>query len=119
MVPVYFCHFPAGCGINQLIHYGLEVLRDYFGKMMQSLLDLTTDDFPFENISALITIHWSIFDTHNPEDDIKKLISKLKNVRSQKIEVEFNHVDYMWGTHANETVYSHIIEFISEQMNLV
>lgn len=140
ILPVYFCHFPAGCGINQLIHYaqGLcfalwthfllnlnltvsgilisEVVRCYFGRMLQSWLESTPDDFPFEKNTAPITIHWGVYDTHNPSADIDKMISKLRNVRSQKIEVEFNHVDYMWGTHAKETVYSQVIDFILEQI---
>lgn len=114
MLPVYLCHFPAGCSINQLIHYGMLAVRDYFGPMLNSINQTPLPEFPLDKITATITIHYSKTDTHTPLPNIEKLNSKLKCSSMHVIGTPFNHLDYMVGINAYKAVYCKIIEFISQ-----
>lgn len=114
MLPVYLCHLPAGCSVNQLIHFGQELQYKYFGPMMQNILDKPPRDFPLHKISAPISIHYSPTDPHTNTLDIDKLKSKLQNVIDvQEInDVIFDHVDFIWGIHSHEIVYSRIYKLL-------
>jgi len=118
MLPVYLCHLPAGSSINQFIHFGQEVARKYFGPMIRNILGKTPKDFPIHRITAPISIHYSPTDPHTNTLDIEKLRSNLQNVIDVQeiIDVKFDHVDFIWGAHAHEIVYSRIYKLLKNQI---
>lgn len=99
MLPVYLCHLPAGCSVNQLIHFGQEYKHKYFGPMMAHFRSKIPNDFPIKKITAPVSIHYSPTDPHTNPDVINKLVSMLPNVieRQEINDVVFNHVDFIWG----------------------
>lgn len=115
MLSVYLCHLPAGCSVNQLIHFGQELQHKYFGPMMRKFLSKPPIDFPIGKITAPISIHYSPTDPHTNPTVIDKLTTKLTNVIDvQEItDVVFNHVDFIWGIHAHEIVYTRIDELLN------
>lgn len=120
MLSVYLSHQPAGCSVNQLIHFGQELELNYFGPMLPIDGNNHFDgkrpkEFPLSKITAPISIHYSPNDPHTHSLDIEKLRSNLPNVVDvQEInDVLFNHVDFLWGIHAHEIVYSRIYQLLT------
>lgn len=116
MLPIYLCHLPAGCSVNQLIHFGQELQHKYFGPMMHHFFSKPPDNFPIQKITATISIHYSPTDPHTNPTVIEKLTKKLTNVIDvQEInDVIFNHVDFIWGIHAHEIVYTRIDKLLNQ-----
>lgn len=112
MLPVYLSHFPAGCSSNQLIHFGQELVRQYFGPMMDVNDIEPPSDFPLQNINIPIAVFYSPTDPHTDPEDINMLQASLTNVKGLHIEQvpEFDHIDFVWGINAWDLVYRKIIE---------
>lgn len=81
---------------------------------MNSFIGKIPDDFPIEKITAPVLIHYSPTDPHTSPYVINKLVSMLPNVidKQEINDVVFNHVDFIWGIHAHEIVYSRILRHL-------
>ncbi|XP_031633178.1 lipase 1-like [Contarinia nasturtii] len=112
MLPVYLCHYPSSCSANQLIHFGQEMELNYFGPMMHSIGSKTPKEFPIDKVTAPISIHYSTADPHTHSLDIKKLQLNLPNVVDVQEIKGFNHLDFLWGIHTHEIVYSRIYQLL-------
>lgn len=110
---VYGCR-SSSISLSQFMHYGQLILFNYFGEFIRNFTYPGTqipNDFPLSNISANVTLHFSIGDSTTPQIEIAKLQSKLKSiVHTQMIEDEnFGHSDFALGNTAHEIVYTNIL----------
>lgn len=118
MIPTILCHNPSGLSTNQLMHYGQQIQYGFFGKRMTKFTDPIPEDFPLFQITAPISLHYSIYDTFTSDIDMNRLIKKLSYATSdlhvQKIsDIVFNHADFTYGIQASEVVYSDILRFFA------
>ncbi|XP_031635425.1 lipase 3-like [Contarinia nasturtii] len=109
---VYGCH-NSGAALNQFLHYGECVKYQYFGMYIQEpgINPMIPDDFPLQNIKAKITLHYSAADPVADPQDVLELQSKLSNVCfSKEVDLKtFDHNDFAIAIHANELVYTDIV----------
>lgn len=116
MLGTYLCHTPAGCSGRQLLHYFDEMDYGYFGRQKKG--SKVPCNFPLHKITASILLQYSTTDILSDAKDVEKLIPKLsgaKDLSVQKIhETPFNHIDFLWGIHASEIVYSKILNFFAK-----
>lgn len=90
------------------MHYGQEIDFGFFGEYLTGLEK--PHDFPISNVIAPISIHYSTYDKLADAQDVEQLILKLKNVIFvERIDEEFDHVDFLYSTHAASLVYSKIL----------
>lgn len=93
---------------KQVQHYAQEVRLGYFGQYATGWE--RPRDFMFSNINVPISFHYSTADTICTATDIEQLIPKIKNVIFiQRIDKEFNHLDFLWSMHAADLIYSKIL----------
>lgn len=111
MLPAFICHTPSGSSINQFLHYGLEIQYGYFGKY--KIGTEIPPDFQLERITTPISLHYSTADKIVSSIDIKRLIFHLNSVKYVQVidEIEFNHIDFLWGIDAATLIYSKILMF--------
>lgn len=115
MLPALICHTPSGSSINQLFHYGSEIRYGYFGKYMKGTK--IPPDFELSKITAPLSIHFSPADKLVSILDVQRLIPKLNNSLAyiQNVnEIEFNHIDFIFGIDSASLIYSKIIRFFGE-----
>lgn len=120
MLPIYFCRFPAGCSVNQLVHFGQEFERKYYGPMMpcNDFLCATPPNFPLERVNSSALLFYSPTDPHTPRVNIQTLQDHLPNAPLKiRVVPEFNHIDFIWGKNAWNLVYKFIVEHISQSSN--
>lgn len=119
MLPTYICHTPSGASTDQLLHFGQEIEHAYFGKRKKGLR--VPADFPLEQITAPMSLHYSPVDTFTNPKDVKRLISKLNGTKDLNVQVvdkkPFNHLDFVWGVHASDLVYAEILKFFEKHEN--
>ncbi|XP_055295720.1 lipase 1-like [Sitodiplosis mosellana] len=114
MLPAFVCHIPSGASLKQIIHYGQEIKYGFFGKYKYGV-DIP-EDFPLHRITAPISIHYSVADTLANARDARILISKLKtkDLYSQEIQGQFNHIDFVWGMNSASLIYTKILQFFDK-----
>lgn len=113
------CHNPSGISTNQLMHFAQEIQFGFFGKRMLKFGGPIPQDFPLHQITAPLSIHYSVYDTFTDPKDVNRLIKKLGNGPSdlhiQRIsDTVFNHADFTYGIHAAKLVYSDILQFFAK-----
>lgn len=120
-------------------HYQKEVQLGYFGNRTTESEAEIPSNYPLHRITAPISIHYAVSDGLAAPEDVEKTLSKLtgtKDLHVQRIGGKFNHQvrgsfhrfdiltcnyflhsinfqlqDFIWGTRANEIVYSEILQF--------
>ena len=61
----------------------------------------------------------NIFSFHlSDPEDVQALIPKIKNLAGNYFDPDLDHLDYIWGTTAADTVYNVIIRMINKDENL-
>lgn len=74
-------------------------------------------DFPLYQITVSTSIHHTTVDELADPEDVENLISQLNATKFLHVQTidsgEFNHIDFAWGIHAADIVYSEIIEFFA------
>lgn len=96
-------------------------IHGFFGRQMNGTTNETVipSDFPLHQITVPISLHYSTIDKISNPKDVKKLISKLNGTTNLHVQENnrLNHIDFMWGKHAAEIVYSDIIKFFAQISN--
>ena len=67
----------------------------------------------------VITYVMNIFSFHlSDPEDVQALIPKIKNLAGNYFDPDLDHLDYIWGTTAADTVYNVIIRMINKDEKL-
>lgn len=92
------------------------VRHDYFGEKMVG--QEIPADFPLSRITVPTIIHYTPGDTFTAAQDMHKLVSKLTSIRDLNVHVidytDFGHLDFAWGIHTPNLVYSQILKFFAK-----
>lgn len=115
-VKIIYFYFFAGGSARQFVHYFDQKDYDYFG--LQKTGTTVPSDFPLHQITVPISVHYSATDHLTDPTDVERLIPKLCGSRDlfvQKLNTSaFNHIDFVWGIHAAEVVYTKILNFFAK-----
>lgn len=116
MLPTYVAHTPSGSSTSQLLHYGQQLKYGYFGRRPKSTKE-KPPNFPLHQITVPIFIHYSTIDTLSDVIDVKRLINELTGTTEFYVQTidngDFDHIDFVWGIHAAEIVYTEILNFFT------
>lgn len=116
MIPTYTCHFPMGSSTNGILHFGEEIKYGFFGPKMTT--SKIPRDFPLYQITAPLSLHYSVDDVFTHQKDIDHFITQLNGTSDLRIQYinrrHFDHEDFVWGMSAADLVYSEIIEFFKK-----
>lgn len=116
MVPTYIAHTPSGSSTSQLLHYGHQLKYGSFCRRPQTKNE-QPPNFPLNQITVPIFLHYSTIDTLADPVDVKQLIAELTGSPEFYVQTidtgEFDHIDFVWGIHAAEIVYSEILNFFA------
>jgi len=125
-LPVYLCHSPVGYAWGQLLQYLQHSVVDKFQKYdfgsitnQQEYGQSSPPQYDLSNVSAPVALYHSDGDLLTNIVDVQKLISELVNsipIRDQRIpaNIQFNHLDWVWGKDVYELVYSDVINLIKD-----
>lgn len=114
MVPIYLCHAPAGCAVNQLLHFLQGCKYGIFGPYLNGTN--VSKNFKLEQVTAPIIIHHSTADETADPTDVKRLASELtgsSDLRVVEIQ-DLTHIDPLWGINAHEIIYQAILDFFKK-----
>lgn len=122
LIPIIQGQMPAGCAINQLLHYGQNIRTgrfqhfdpDFFNNFVAIKNDTFAPDYNLENINAPVALFYSNYDFLAGAADVQLLKNRLPNVIEdfQVTEKVFNHVDFLWGVDAPRIIYNRILKII-------
>lgn len=118
LISILMGYFPAGCSVNQLVHYAQLINSKQFQQW---------DYGPFENknrygsyrppsyklnqVKAPVYLIYSKKDMLSAEEDVNRLYNSLGNVQ-RKILVargSFTHLDYLYSFDAPKLLYNDVI----------
>lgn len=125
MIPVIFGHMPSGSSTLQFVHYGQLVqsgrfCRYDFGEEKNFKLygQITPTEYNLRNINTPITLFYGGNDWLSDPSDVDLLKTQL-NVFDDYFIEEYNHLDFLYATNANDLIYSRIVKDIYDFENTI
>ncbi|XP_068215960.1 lipase 3-like [Palaemon carinicauda] len=121
-VPLIISHTPAGSSVHTIAHYGQMKNSNKFCKYdfgtIGNINHYGQAEPPLYNLSqvtAPVGLFWGNTDWLADPQDVARLAADLPNlVLDYNVpKEEFNHLDFGWAIHANEYVYTKILELFS------
>ncbi|XP_069194758.1 lipase 3 [Procambarus clarkii] len=122
-LPSLISHTPAGTSVHTVNHYAQLILSgnfskydyglignlNHYGQQEPPLYDLT-------HITAPVGLFWSDNDWLAVPTGVARVADELPNVvfNYEVALPEWSHLDFAWAIHANEYVYTHILELFSK-----
>ncbi|XP_071533448.1 lipase lipl-1-like [Panulirus ornatus] len=122
-LPVILAHTPAGTSVHTVNHYGQILHKGVFGKYDYGVLgnmnhygQTTPPLYNLSNVHAPVGLFWGNTDWLADPQDVAHLAAELPNVvlNYNVNKTEFNHMDFGWGIHANEYVYTYVLDLFSK-----
>lgn len=121
LLPTILKNTPAGSSLRQITHYGQLIKSNQFAKYDYGAIknlrrygSIYPPSYDLKNVRAPVNLVYSVNDLLTAVVDVQTLNDQLPNVVSL-YEVEdrlFTHFDFVWGLHAKEQVYDHVIEIM-------
>lgn len=121
IIPDILANTPAGAAVGQMVHYGQGVNSGKFRQYDHGLLEnlsrygsINPPDYPLENISCPIALHYSDNDWLAAVSDVNELSNKLSSLigKFRVPDGKFNHLDYQFATEAKFLVYDRVINLM-------
>lgn len=120
LMPVIFGHTPAGTSTKTVVHYAQEIHEsgnfqrfDYGEAENQRRYgQAKPPSYELENISTPIALFYASNDWLAGPLDVANLFNRLSRTAIgmfQVPNVNFNHVDFLWGNDAPEVVYKQLL----------
>lgn len=122
IIPEILANTPAGAAVGQMVHYGQGVksakFRQYDHGMLENINrygSVNPPDYPLENISCPVALHYSDNDWLAAVVDVEELAGKLDKALIGKFRVsdnKFNHLDYQFAWDAKTLLYDRVINLM-------
>lgn len=114
MQGVFTCHYPSGSSVKQLLHFAQHINFGCFSKYRTGLE--IPPDYKLARITTPLIAHFSPVDKFTNTKDVERMVAQLKSLKYLQVmnKTAFNHVDFIWGIHAAEEIYSKILEFFAK-----
>ncbi|VDK19416.1 unnamed protein product [Anisakis simplex] len=129
-IPVYMTHLPAGTSLANLVHWAQMVnakrVQKYdLGSEEKNMMRYGTPTPPAYNLSlvnAPVYLYWSdadwLTDKRDIQDGLLAVIPKEYITENNEL-ADFNHFDFIWGTHAAPQIYIPIINIIKDDQDTI
>jgi len=124
-IPVYFTHTPAGTSVRNLMHFaqGISsgIWRHYdFGYIGNRVVygQWTPPAFDPKKVKLPVHAYWGGRDTLANPVDAAWLLEQLPNVVESVYDPSKDHLSYVWGLNAADTVYHPIIKTFKEEESM-
>ncbi|KAN0039510.1 hypothetical protein ACTA71_007299 [Dictyostelium dimigraforme] len=120
-LPVILSQIPGGTSTKNVIHWSQNFKYGFqkfdYGSSDENFIHYSQPTPPKYNISNFSkTIPTFIFtgdsDILSTNDDTNWLISQLNNLIISKNIINYNHIDFVWGTDTYKKIYSDIIKYL-------
>jgi len=116
-VPVYITHDPAGTSVKNLLHFSQMVYSKNFqmfdyGSAKANILHYDQPTPPLYNVSKVevpVALYWAEHDWLADPVDVQFLRKNLPNIVDDVYVADWNHLDFIWGINAAETIYYKMI----------
>lgn len=118
LLPTILRNTPAGSSLRQITHYGQLIKSNRFamydyGAIKNSIQygSICPPSYHLKSIRVPVNLVYSVNDLMADVIDVQTLNDQLPNVVSlyQVKDELFTHFDFVWGLHAKEQVYDHVI----------
>jgi len=122
-LPVYIAHTPSGTSVQNIQHFGQQVVNKQFIAFNWGSDDLNRYHYhqptpPVYDVGAIhvpVHLYWGDNDILADPKDVELLIKYLPNLKGNHEMNDFNHLDFIWGLRAGGEVYQPIIDTIKTQ----
>ncbi|XP_066998921.2 lipase 3 [Anabrus simplex] len=123
MIPVIMGHDPAGVSTRTLLHYAQVIksgkFRQYNHGLLKNLIlygSVVPPQYDLKKITAPVALMYGQNDFLADPEDVATLKEELPNVISYyKVkDDQFNHVDFMWATHAKTLLYDEVVSVMNK-----
>ncbi|XP_050664244.1 lipase 3-like [Leptidea sinapis] len=121
MFPAKLGHAPAGCAINQFVHYAQSINKKDFRRFdygsisnIKKYGQATPPKYNLSQITAPVILHYSTADPLSNIVDVERLYAELGGP-AEMIKVphdQFSHIDFMWGLDAKELLFDHVLDIM-------
>ncbi|KAL5276637.1 LIPA.2 family protein [Megaselia abdita] len=128
LLPEILATTPAGCSVNQILHYLQEYNSGFFRQWDYGLLNKkhynenTPPKYRVENIRVPTYFYFSDNDYLASVADVKRLISEIPASSVKGIhhveDSTFTHIDFLWGLNVKDMVYKYVIENLALSKSL-
>ncbi|CAL4092549.1 unnamed protein product, partial [Meganyctiphanes norvegica] len=120
-LPVILAHNPAGTSLHTVSHFGqLIQSRDfeaYDHGRRRNLVEYGTTKppkFDFSRVMLPVALYSAMNDPISAAKDVDRLARELPwLVVNHRVELDYNHMDFLWAENANTIVFSHVIDTIN------
>ncbi|GLG93399.1 Lipase 3 [Gryllus bimaculatus] len=120
MLPVIASHMPAGTNMKTLEHFGQAVVSNTFQQFdyfLSNSFHYGSQSPPKYNLSKTtvpVSFHFSVGDKLVAPEDVFHTYKEIRNPIGifQVPKATFNHLDFLWGIHAKELVYDHVMNLM-------
>ena len=121
LLPDIMATTPAGCSVNQILHYLQEYNSGYYREWDYGSLrnkkeykDKKPPIYPVSNIKAEMYWYYSDNDYLAAVADVHKLAKEVPSYTIKKLhhvtDPKFTHIDFLWGLNVKSMVYNHLIK---------
>uniref|UniRef100_A0ACB8F8Z7 Uncharacterized protein n=1 Tax=Sphaerodactylus townsendi TaxID=933632 RepID=A0ACB8F8Z7_9SAUR len=121
-IDVYAARFPDNNPVKNVIHWqqvGKSGIFRYFDYGSENQAKYNQTDPPLYKVEDMMvpTAVWSGGnDLVADPENIKLLLSRIKNLAYHHIVTDWNHWDFIWGLNAPQRMYSKIIDFMRKTL---
>lgn len=120
LLPEIMATTPAGCSVNQVLHYLQEYNSGYFREWDYAPFNKmhykqkTPPNYDVKNIQAPTYFYYSDNDYLAAPADVMKLIGEMPKKSVKKTyrvpDPKFTHIDFLWGLNVKEMVYNELLK---------
>ncbi|XP_063865960.1 lipase 3-like isoform X2 [Scylla paramamosain] len=119
-LPVLLAHYPAGAGYKVFMHllqlHASHKFRAYdYGpeRNYREYGQTSPPDFSLAKVQVPVALFWSENDALASPLDVAQTASELPQVAlNRRINLDYNHLDFMWAEDAGERVYRPALAFL-------
>jgi len=116
-------HSPSGTSVTNVLHFAQSVNSGEFARFdygrvgnLKHYHQKTPPSYDLSKVKAPVILMWGQRDWMADPEDVAWLAAQLPNLQDS-IQVggeDFNHVDFIWGNHADRDCYSIIIDKLNK-----
>eukprot|EP01112_Ceratiomyxa_fruticulosa_P017887 TRINITY_DN5648_c0_g2_i1.p1 TRINITY_DN5648_c0_g2~~TRINITY_DN5648_c0_g2_i1.p1 ORF type:complete len:427 (+),score=85.23 TRINITY_DN5648_c0_g2_i1:108-1283(+) len=121
-LPVMMAHEPSGASVKDLVHWSQGVKKSLFQAYDYGIagnIQHYNSSIPTQYNISSVKIPTALFyggaDLLADKTDVESyIVPFLPNLVYNRLITQFSHLDFVWGTHANQYVYNDIVTLLAK-----
>jgi len=118
-------HVPGGTSVANLLHFAQTYNTGKFSRYdygtrgnLKRYHQKTPPEYDLSKVKAPVVLMWGQYDWFADPEDVAWLATQLPNLKEniRMDDDEFNHFDFIWGNHADQTCYNLIIQMLDQNV---